>query len=120
MKQLQAGDRAVLMAAFARMDVPGLAIALGSVLAVGLFAMTAILLLKGAPPGQHIGPHLGTLGAFMPGYSVSWGGAVIGAAWAWILGALLGFVWAVLWNFSHVLYIALVLIRGQWWRMVSE
>lgn len=108
------------MAAFARMDVPALAIAMGSVLAAGLFLMTAVLLLKGAPEGRHVGLHLGLLGAYFPGYSVSWAGALVGATYAWIVGALVGFTWAVLWNLSHFLYIALVLIRNQWWRMLDE
>lgn len=108
------------MAAFARMDVPALAIALGSVLAVGLFLMTAVLLLKGAPEGRHIGQNLAVLGNYFPGYTVSWGGALVGAVYAWIVGALVGFAWAVLWNLSHFLYIALVLIRSQWWRMLDE
>jgi hypothetical protein len=120
LKKLAASDRAILMAAFARMDVPALAVAMGTLFAIGLFLLTAILLVKGAPPGQHVGPHLGLLGVYLPGYSVSWGGAAIGAVYAWIGGALLGFVWAVLWNLSHFLYIALVLARAAWWRMLAE
>jgi hypothetical protein len=120
LKKLQASDRAVLMAAFARMDVPALAVAMGVLFAVALFLMTAILLVKGAPPGQHVGPNLGVLGMYLPGYTVSWGGAVVGAVYAGIGGALLGFTWAVLWNLSHFLYIALVLIRAQWWRMLAD
>lgn len=108
------------MAAFARMDVVALAVAMGTLLAVALFLMTAILLVKGAPPGQHVGPHLGLLGVYLPGFSVSWGGAVVGAVYAWIGGAILGFVWAVLWNLSHFLYIALVLARAAWWRLLAE
>ena len=50
-------DKAILMAAFAKMDVIALAIALGSVCAIGLFLATAALLLKGTPPGLAIGPN---------------------------------------------------------------
>lgn len=108
------------MAAFARMDVVALATAMGTLFAVGLFMMTAILLVKGAPPGEHVGGHLGLLGIYLPGYTVSWSGALIGAIYAWIGGAFLGFVWAVLWNLSHILYVALVLVRAHWWRMLAE
>jgi hypothetical protein len=113
-------DKAVLMASFARMDVVALAVAMGAVCALGLFLLTATLLLKGAPSGQHIGTHLGLLGVYLPGYSVSWGGGVVGALYGGITGAIIGFVWATLWNLSHFLYIALVLIRAHWWRLLDD
>ena len=113
-------DRAVLMAAFARMDAVALAVAIGAVCAIGLFLMTVTLLFKGAAPGAHVGPHLGLLGIYMPGYSVSWGGGVIGAVYAWVAGAAIGFVWAVLWNLTHYLYIILVVVRDRWWRMMGD
>ncbi len=119
-QKLLRAEKAVLMAGFARMDVAALAIAMGTLFAIGLFLLTAMLLLKGAPPGQHIGPHLGLLGVYFPGYSVSWGGSVIGAVYGWILGAAIGFAWAAMWNLSHILYIAVVLLRARWWRLLAE
>lgn len=120
MKKLLRADRAVLMAGFARMDVVALAVAMGSLFAIGIFLLTVTLLLKGAPPGQHVGPHLGLLGVYFPGYGVSWGGSAIGALYGAIIGAGIGFAWAVLWNLSHLLYVVLVLVRGRWWRMLAE
>lgn len=108
------------MAGFARMDVVALAVAVGSVCAVGLFLGTIALLLKGAPEGMHIGPRLGFLGIYLPGYSVSWGGGVIGAIYAAPIGAAIGFVWGVLWNLTHNLYIILVVVRAHWWRMMAH
>ena len=113
-------DKAVLMAAFARLDVVALAVALGSVCAIGLFLMTVILLVKGAPPGMTIGTHLGVLSIYLPGYTVTWGGSVIGATYAWMIGAAIGFAWAVLWNLSHYLYIILVVVRTHWWRLMAD
>jgi hypothetical protein len=113
-------EKAVLMAAFAKLDVVALAVAMGAVFAIGLFLMTVVLLAKGAPPGVGIGPHLGVLGAYLPGYAVSWGGSIMGALYAWIIGALLGFVWAVLWNLSHYIYIILVVARAHWWRLMAD
>ena len=113
-------DQAVLMAGFARMDVVALAVAIGTFFALAIFLLTAMLLLKGAPPGQAVGPHLALLGVYFPGYTVSWGGSLIGALYGAAIGALLGFVWAVLWNLSHFLYIALVLIRAHWWRLMAD
>lgn len=120
MRKMVRADSAVLMAGFARLDVAALAAAMGALCAVALFLLTAVLLLKGAPEGKHIGPHLGLLGVYLPGYTVTWKGAVLGAAYGAVGGAVLGFIWAVLWNVSHFLYIALVLIRAQWWRVMSD
>jgi hypothetical protein len=119
-QKLMGADKALLMAAFARMDAVALAVALGTVCAVGLFLMTAVLLVKGAPPGMHVGPNLGVLGVYLPGYSVSWGGSVVGALYAGIVGAVTGFVWAVMWNLTHYLYIILVVVRAHWWRLMAD
>lgn len=108
------------MAAFGRIDVVALAVAMGTVLALGLFLMTAFLLIKGAPPGTPVGPHLSLLSIYLPGYSVSWAGAVIGAAYAWVVGAAIGFALAVLWNLTHYLYIILVVVRDRWWRLMGD
>ena len=113
-------DRAVLMAAFARLDVVALAAAMGTVCAAGLAILTVILLVKGAPPDSHIGPHLGLLGIYLPGYRVSWGGAAIGGVYGGIVGAAVGFVWAVLWNLTHYAYIILVAARAYWWRLMAD
>jgi hypothetical protein len=120
MQETKNADKALLMAAFARVDAVALAVALGTGCALGIFLMTIALLIKGAPPGEHIGPHLGLLGVYLPGYSVSWGGSVIGAAYAWIIGAVMGFIWAVLWNLTHYLYIILVVVRASWWRLMGD
>lgn len=59
-------------------------------LGVGLFLATNILLLQGAPPGQPVGPTLGRLSYFFPGYSVSFIGSIIGFVYAFVLGYALG------------------------------
>ena len=113
-------DKAILMAAFAKMDAIALAIALGSTWAFLLLAATVALLLKGAPEGAEVGQHLGLIGIYLPGYEVSWSGALIGAAYAWLLGAVLGFVLAVLWNLTHYLYLTAIVVRSAWWRMMAD
>lgn len=120
MQKLMNADKAVLMAAFARMDVVALAVAMGTVCAIGLWLLTVTLLVKGAPPDMHIGTHLGLLGIYLPGYSVSWGGSAIGAVYAWFIGAMIGLVWAVVWNLTHYLYIILVVVRAHWWRLMAD
>lgn len=112
-----ASDKAILMAAFARMDIPGLAVAMGSIFALVLFFATTALVIKG---GEVVGPHLSLLGIYLPGYEVSWLGGLIGAAYFWLIGAVLGFSIAFLWNMTHYLYIALMVVRTMWWRMMAD
>ena len=120
MKSKADTDKAILMAAFAKIDVIALAVALGSISALMLFLATVGLLLKGAPPGTEVGPHLALLSVYLPGYSVSWFGAVVGALYAGIIGGFLGFVLAVLWNLTHYLYVVAIVVRTAWWRMMAE
>lgn len=113
-------DKAILMAAFAKMDAVALAVALGSIWALLLLVATAALILKGSPEGVAVGQHLGLIGIYLPGYEVSWSGAVIGAVYVWLIGAVLGFVLAVLWNLTHYLYVTAIVVRSAWWRMMAD
>ena len=119
-QKLMHADKAVLMAAFGRIDVVALAVAMGTVCAIGLVLLTVTLLIKGAPPDVPVGPNLGLLSIYLPGYSVSWGGGAIGAVYGWFIGAVIGFVWGVLWNMTHYLYIILVVARAHWWRLMAD
>ena len=97
----------VFMALFARMDNVAMAAAVSVLFALGLACATAVLLLLGAPPGVPIGPNLSALGNILPGYKVTWLGALIGAAWASLIGAITGFLIATFWNFAHVVFTGL-------------
>lgn len=91
----------IIRAAFARIDLVALAAALGCVSALLLCAATVVLLLKGAPPGVEVGPHLALLAHYLPGYSVSWTGCFIGIAYGFVVGAILGALIAAIWNLVH-------------------
>lgn len=112
-------DKAILMAAFAKIKPLAMAVALGSVFALVLFTATAILLIKSAMTGAVAGPHLALLGIYLPGYEVTWAGAFLGAGYMFVVGALLGFVLAALWNLTHHLFVAFMVLRRLWWRMVA-
>jgi hypothetical protein len=78
--------------AVARLRAGILAIVFGMVGGAGLFAATAWLLIKG---GENVGATLGLLGNYLPGYAVTWPGAVVGllygtgsAAMGWTLARL--------------------------------
>src|SRR5262249_21541393 len=78
----------IFMALFARMDNIAIAAAVSLLFALGLPGATAVLLLLGASPGVPIGPNLSASGNILPGYSVTWLGSLIGAAWAGFIGAI--------------------------------
>ena len=71
------------------------------------------LVIKGAPPGMPVGPHLAQLAGFFPGYSVTYGGAMVGAAYASLFGGALGFVLAAVWNFAHSLVLAVIRVQAS-------
>src|SRR5260221_2079717 len=84
----------IIMWAFAKLDVIAFVAASAVMAALALFALTIFLVLKGAPPGIPVGPHLAQLAEFFPGYSVSAVGASIGAAYAGVVGGVIGFALA--------------------------
>ena len=62
-------------------------IAMGLLLGGGLFVATNFLVLKG---GANVGQHLQLLRVFFPGYSVQFGGRMIGFCYAFVRGYALG------------------------------
>lgn len=73
----------------------GVGFAAGALCALGLFAATSVLVLRG---GSTPGAHLGLLSVYFPGYSVTWSGAVIGAVYAFVYGYGMGRMTATLYN----------------------
>jgi hypothetical protein len=73
-----------------RLNARAWGVALGLLFGLGLFVATNILVLKGGP---HVGRHLGLLGAFLPGYRVTFGGSLIGFVYAFVMGYGVG--WAI-------------------------
>jgi hypothetical protein len=60
-----------------------------------LFFATVWLLIRGGP---NVGKHLSLLSNYFPGYSVTWGGAIVGLAYGALVGALAGWTIALLYN----------------------
>lgn len=105
-------DKAILAAVFAKIDTVAMAVAFGCLFALGLFAATAILLLQTVPEGYPVGPHLNALQDYLPGYSVSWGGAVLGLIYGFLIGAVAGFLAALIWNFTHYLSLGALVLKS--------
>ncbi|MGH7476607.1 MAG: bacteriophage holin [Longimicrobiales bacterium] len=70
-----------------RLNARAWGIALGLLFGSGLFLATLILVLKGGP---NVGQHLNLLSAYFPGYRVTFLGAFVGFAYAFVLGYGLG------------------------------
>lgn len=58
-------------------------IAVGLLLGGGLFVATNVLVLRG---GENVGQHLGLLSVFLPGYSVTFVGSLVGFVYMFVIG----------------------------------
>ena len=67
----------------------------GIVGGLGLFIMTAWLLLEGGP---QVGSHLQLLSNYFIGYSVTWPGSVIGLLYGALTGGVLGWTIGFIYN----------------------
>jgi len=80
--------------AFAHYDPVALGTAVGTVLAAGLFLLTAVTLLQEGHPGVP----LSLLGHYLYGYETTWTGALIGVVEGLALGFMWGYALAILIN----------------------
>jgi hypothetical protein len=106
-------DEQLIEAAFARLHIRAFVLAAGVVGGLALSTATALLLLKGAPSGVSVGGHLALLSNYLPGYSVSWIGSLIGLAYGFVVGAMFGGMISISWNLSRNLYLLLAFFRGH-------
>lgn len=70
-------------------------IVVGLVAGIGLFIATNWLVIKG---GAVVGPHLTLLGQYFIGYRVSFVGSLIGFGYAFVVGFILGYFVARVYN----------------------
>jgi len=68
--------------------------------AVGIFLATNILVLKGGPA---VGSHLQLLNQYFPGYTVTFGGSFLGAAYGFAVGYVSGWIIAAVYNWVVLL-----------------
>ncbi len=87
MPELTIEEQRTVKAAVDNSNGKAWAIGLGLTLAFGLFAATNFLIIKG---GTNVGSHLQLLHVYLPGYSVTFAGSVIGFVYAFVLGYLSG------------------------------
>lgn len=93
-------EEELIRRAVLRLNGTVLGIVLGAIAALILFVSTNWLVLKG---GDVVGPHLGLLSQFFIGYSVTFTGSLIGAAYAFAIGFLGGLF--VGWVYNTVVFL---------------
>ena len=68
---------------------------LGLMTGAAIMVATLVLVMRG---GRVVGPHLGLLAQFLPGYHVSVIGSLIGFAWGAVYGFVTGYLVSTLYN----------------------
>jgi hypothetical protein len=98
-KPLSLAERAAERDKHVRLNGSSWAVATGALAAVVVLGATSVLALRG---GEHVGDLLQHLSLYFPGYSVTFAGACIGAAYAFALGFAVGKLIALVYNASVV------------------
>ena len=93
--RLTPAEQQAIRKTIARIQEKSWGIAFGLLFAVALLVATNVLVLQGGPV---IGPHLGLLRWYFPGYSVTVSGGMIGAVYAFVLGYGVGWSIATIYN----------------------
>lgn len=97
MSQLTKEEEREIRRAVLRLNAQAWGVSFGTLLGLGLFIATIVLVIKG---GVHVGQHLSLLSIYFPGYSVTWVGAFIGFIYAFVVGYALGRIVGSVYNWS--------------------
>lgn len=97
----------VVAAAFLPIHKRAFGIATGTAAAIVIFLITAISILRHSPTGLR----LGLLSQYFAGYSETWLGACIGAAWAGFVGFVMG--WFLAFARNLLLAVKLFVMRAR-------
>lgn len=94
---LAASERALISTSIARLRAGIMAVVCGLFAGSGLMVATAWLVLRGGPD---VGQHLVLLRNYLPGYSVTWSGALLGFGYGALLGGMAG--WLTAWVYNRI------------------
>ena len=95
---------------FLKLDRVAMGLSVGMASGALLFLATLALVLKGGPI---VGPTLGLLGQYFPGYTVTGPGSVLGLLYGFVSGFVVGWAFAFLRNATVFLYMAVVHRRAE-------
>jgi hypothetical protein len=90
-------EEALIRSAVARLRAGVMGIVCGMFAGTGLLVATAWLVVRG---GRNVGQHLSLLRHYLPGYSVTWTGAIIGFLYGAVVGGAIG--WLTAWIYNRV------------------
>ena len=93
-------EEELIKQAVLRLNGHVLGFVLGVIGALGIFVATNWLVIKG---GEVVGPHLGLLSQFFIGYSVTFVGSLVGAAYCFVMGYLSGLL--IGWVYNAVVFL---------------
>ena len=91
-----------LLKATMRMNAKVFGLVLGLLFGIAIFVATNWLIIKGGEPNEAgqvvIGPHLALLGQYFIGYRVTFLGSLVGFAYAFVVGAVTGWLLSLIYN----------------------
>jgi len=90
-------EEALIRAAVARLRAGILALVCALLAGSGLALATVWLLVRGGP---NVGQHLALLRNYLPGYTVTWPGALLGFLYGALIGGLVG--WTTAWIYNRL------------------
>ncbi len=93
-------EEQLIKSAVLRLNGHILGFVMGVIGALAVFVATNWLVLKG---GDVVGPHLGLLDQFLIGYSVTFTGSLIGAAYFFVIGYIAGLI--IGWIYNSVVFL---------------
>jgi hypothetical protein len=85
----------IVLTRMVRLNATVQGVVTGLMAGLGIFVATNWLVIKG---GEVVGPHLALLGQFFIGYRVTFGGSLIGAAYGFVCGFVVGASVAKMYN----------------------
>ena len=107
---LGGAEEEIIEFVFAKLDPVALGVAVGVVSGFSIFIATAILLIKGGPV---VGPSLSLLGHFLFGFKMTWSGGLVGFLEGGLVGFAIGYLSALLRNWSMKTYAQFKRWRGE-------
>jgi hypothetical protein len=106
---VETADEVEVLLAFAPVHKRAFGIAMGVAIALAIFMATVASVVL--DPGGRFG--MGLLAEYFAGYSVSWAGAFIGAAWGFFVGFVLGWFTAFARNLAVATWIFIARTRAE-------
>ena len=94
------GELRQIRATVARLRAGIMALVCGTVSGTGLALATLWLVVRG---GDEVGPHLGLLGQYFPGYTVTWWGSLLGFFYGALTGGIAG--WTTAWLYNRLVHL---------------